>query len=115
MNSSANDATALAKSVRFSPGVMHVDLCDGRTISVPLKWYPRLHAAKAIERKNWRLIAKGSNIHRSGIDEDISVAGLLAGRRSGESAASLKKWSAGRRSSQPKGDSLRKARVNGKN
>ena len=98
MNSSTHDATALAKSVRFSPGVMHVDLSDGRTISVPLEWYPRLHAAKATERKNWRLIAKGSGIHWSAIDEDISVAGLLAGRRSGESAVSLKKWKEARAS-----------------
>lgn len=96
MNSSKNDLAALAKSVRFSPGVMHVDLCDGRTISVPLEWYPRLRAAKAAERKNWRLIAKGSGIHWPAIDEDISVAGLLAGRRSGESATSLKKWNESR-------------------
>lgn len=96
MNSSTDNNTALAKSVRFSPGVMQVDLCDGRTISVPLKWYPRLHAAKATERKNWRLIAKGSGIHWSAIDEDISVAGLLAGRQSSESATSLKKWNEAR-------------------
>ncbi len=69
-----------------------VELSDGRTITVPLAWYPRLlHAAKE-ERQNWRLIGKGQGIHWNDIDEDISVENLLSGRRSGESQASLKKW-----------------------
>ena len=69
-----------------------VDLADGRTISVPLGWYPRLEYAKPVERNNWRLIGKGQGIHWSDIDEDISVEGLLTGKRSGESQLSFKRW-----------------------
>ncbi|HEB63678.1 MAG TPA: DUF2442 domain-containing protein [Gammaproteobacteria bacterium] len=71
---------------------LSVDLSDGRTISVPIAWYPRLLYAALDERKNWRLIGKGQGIHWEEIDEDISVEGLLAGKASGESQASLKKW-----------------------
>jgi hypothetical protein len=51
---------------------------DGRTVSVPLLWYPRLANATADERRNWRLIGRGEGIHWPDLDEDISVAGLLA-------------------------------------
>ncbi|HDH07818.1 MAG TPA: DUF2442 domain-containing protein, partial [Candidatus Moranbacteria bacterium] len=69
-----------------------VDLSDGRTISVPLEWFPRLVYATLKERKNWRLIGRGHGIHWENIDEDISIEGLLAGRPSGESHSSFKKW-----------------------
>ena len=82
----------LAQSVNVTQDTLRVDLSDGRTISVPLAWYPRLLHATADERKNWRLIAKGRGIHWETIDEDISVEGLLAGRASGESQVSFKKW-----------------------
>lgn len=82
----------LAQAVRVTQDSLHVDLADGRTISVPLAWYPRLLHATAEERKKWRLIGMGRGIHWEAIDEDISVEGLLAGRASGESQASLKKW-----------------------
>lgn len=82
----------LAQSVTVTQDTLHVDLSDGRTISVPLAWYPRLLHATADERKNWRLNAKGKGIHWETIDEDISVEGLLAGRASGESQVSFKKW-----------------------
>lgn len=88
----------LAQSVRVTEDTLHVDLSDGRTISVPLAWYPRLVHATQEERQDWRLIAKGHGIHWESIDEDISVEGLLAGRPSGESQASLKKWLSSRRS-----------------
>lgn len=88
---------SLAQSVRVTEGTLHVDLSDGRTISVPLAWYPRLLHATANERQDWRLIARGRGIHWASIDEDISVEGLLAGRASGESQASLKKWRGARR------------------
>ena len=65
---------------------------DGRTISVPLEWFPRLVHATRAERNNWRLIGRGHGIHWEDIDEDISVEGLLAGRPSGESQESFKKW-----------------------
>ncbi|GAI55260.1 unnamed protein product, partial [marine sediment metagenome] len=71
---------------------LSVDLSDGRTISVPVAWYPRLMHATPDERKNWKLIGKGHGIHWKDIDEDISVEGLLAGKPSGESQKSFKKW-----------------------
>jgi hypothetical protein len=82
----------LAQGVRVTQDSLHVDLSDGRTISVPLAWYPRLLHATAEERKNWRLIGMGRGIHWEAIDEDISVEGLLAGRASSESQSSFKKW-----------------------
>ena len=88
----------LAQSVTVTADTLHVDLSDGRTISVPLAWYPRLVHAMPDERQNWRLIAKGRGIHWESIDEDISVEGLLAGRASGESQPSFKKWLSSRRS-----------------
>jgi hypothetical protein len=69
-----------------------VDLLDGRTLSVPLAWYPRLAHASGPERNNYRLIGQGQGIHWPDLDEDVSVDGLLAGRSSGESQASLEKW-----------------------
>ncbi|MCI0667031.1 MAG: DUF2442 domain-containing protein [Methylococcaceae bacterium] len=77
---------------------MSVDLSDGRTISVPLAWYPRLTHASRSEQNNWRLIGKGYGIHWEDLDEDISVEGLLAGKPSGESQTSLQKWLASRAS-----------------
>jgi hypothetical protein len=67
-----------------------VDLSDGRTISVPLTWFPRLLHASPEERGNWRLIGKGHGIHWEDIDEDISIEGLLADKPSGESQVSFK-------------------------
>jgi len=69
-----------------------VDLADGRTISVPLAWYPRLQNGSRKERSNWRMIGKGEGIHWPDLDEDISVENLLAGKPSGESQASFKRW-----------------------
>ena len=87
-----------AENVVIAANTLSVDLSDGRTISVPLSWYPRLFHASQRERKNWRLIGKGHGIHWEDIDEDISVEGLLAGRPSGESQSSFAKWLATRRS-----------------
>ena len=81
-----------AEGVTITEDTLSVDLSDGRTIAVPLTWFPRLVHATPKERNNWRLIAKGQGIHWEDIDEDISVEGLLAGKPSGESQASLKKW-----------------------
>lgn len=69
---------ALAKKVRFQAETMHVLLADGRTISVPLEWFPKLRDATRIQRQNWRLIGGGVGIHWEDLDEDLSVAGLLA-------------------------------------
>jgi len=81
-----------AESVTVTDDALRVELSDGRTISVPLAWFPRLLDATKKERDNWRFIGKGEGIHWSDLDEDISVEGLLAGRSSGESQASFKKW-----------------------
>jgi hypothetical protein len=81
-----------AVDVRVTEETLSVDLSDGRTISVPLGWYPRLEYGSFEERANWRLIGNGQGIHWEALDEDISVEGLLAGRPSGESQTSLKKW-----------------------
>jgi hypothetical protein len=85
-----------AESVTVTEDTLSVDLSDGRTISVPLAWFPRLLHASQEERINWRLIGKGQGVHWEDIDEDISVEGLLAGRPSGESQVSFKKWLEGR-------------------
>jgi hypothetical protein len=81
-----------AEAVRVTNDSLIVDLSDGRTISAPLEWFPRLLHATHEERGNWRLIGRGHGIHWEEIDEDISVEGLLAGRPSGESQQSFKKW-----------------------
>ena len=85
-----------AENVTISVDTLCVDLSDGRTISVPLSWYPRLMHVTLAERKRWRLIGRGLGIHWVDIDEDISVEGLLAGKPSGESQASFSKWLARR-------------------
>jgi len=81
-----------AESVAVTEDTLSVDLSDGRTIAVPLVWFPRLVHATPEERNNWRLIGEGHGIHWEDIDEDISVVGLLAGKPSGESQVSFKKW-----------------------
>ena len=80
------------EGVAVTDDTLSMELSDGRTISVPLAWYPRLLHATTQERNNWRLIGNGQGIHWEDIDEDISVEGLLAGRASGESQASFQKW-----------------------
>jgi hypothetical protein len=81
-----------AESVTVTEDTLSVELSDGRTLSVPLAWFPRLVHATPEERNHWRLVGKGQGIHWADIDEDISVEGLLAGKSSGESQASFKKW-----------------------
>ena len=85
-----------AKGLSFTEGSFSVDLSDGRTITVPLAWYPRLLHSNPEERNHWTLIGKGQGIHWENMDEDISVEGILAGRRSGESGPSLRRWLAAR-------------------
>jgi hypothetical protein len=92
---------ARAQHVRVTADTLTVDLTDGRTISVPLAWFPRLLHGSISERNNWRFIAQGQGVHWTDLDEDISVEGLLLGQQSGESLGSLEKWlqSRNRRSS----------------
>lgn len=82
----------LAQNVSVSEDSLSVDLADGRTITVPVAWFPRLAHGTAGERSNWRFIGNGEGIHWPELDEDISIASLLAGRRSGESQESLGRW-----------------------
>jgi hypothetical protein len=89
--------TAAAKNVKVSQDQLVVELRDERTVSVPLKWYPRLAEGRPTERRNWQFIGPGTGIHWPELDEDISIEGLLLGRASGESAASLRRWRATRR------------------
>lgn len=67
------------KNVSFSEDIMSVDLMDGRTISVPLAWYPRLDKASEKELKNWQIAGAGYGIHWPDLDEDLSTEGLLRG------------------------------------
>ena len=85
-------AVCIAENILMTNDTLSVDLTDGRTISVPLAWYPRLFHATSKERLNWRLIGNGNGIHWEDIDEDISVEDLLAGKTSGESQISFRKW-----------------------
>lgn len=81
-----------AQVIVVTEDTMTAELSDGRTISVPLLWYPRLVHATPEERNNWRLIGTGQGIHWPDLDEDISVEGMLAGWPSRESQKSLAQW-----------------------
>jgi hypothetical protein len=93
MTSSGNDIQfARAQKVAITTDTLTVDLEDGRSILVPLEWFPRLVHATKKERGHWRLVGRGQGIHWPDLDEDISVENLLLGRPSGESQGSLKRW-----------------------
>ena len=81
-----------ATHANVSDDVLAVNLSDGRMISVPIEWYPRLSHGTSVERSHWRLIGHGRGIHWPDLDEDISVENLLAGQPSGESQVSFKCW-----------------------
>lgn len=95
-SSTVETREALAIHVEAGADTLAVELADGRTIAAPLAWYPRLAHASAEELKSWRLLGGGRGIHWSALDEDISVANLLAGQPSAESQSSFKKWLVGR-------------------
>ena len=97
MSSSATARGVFAQSVHFSDDSMIVKLDDGRTLSVPLAGYPRLLHGMNLEREKYELLGDGEGIHWPDLDEDISVEGLLAGKRSAESDASLVRWLQSRR------------------
>ena len=87
---------ARARTVHVAATELAVGLSDGRTIIVPLDWYPRLLHGTNEERNNWRPIGDGEGIHWPDLDEDIEVDGLIAGARSGESQRSFQRWLAAR-------------------
>jgi hypothetical protein len=82
MSSSGPELRPLARRVELDDDELRVDLADGRRIIVPLTWFPRLLAANTASRANWQLLGDGEGIHWPDADEDLSVAGLLAGSRS---------------------------------
>ena|SRR3972149_3048890 len=86
----------LAVNLTVSGDALTIGLADGRSLSVPIAWYPRLAQADEVERANWRLLGDGYAIEWPDLDEHIGVAGLLAGRRSGESQASFNRCIASR-------------------
>ncbi|MBK8246656.1 MAG: DUF2442 domain-containing protein [Gemmatimonadetes bacterium] len=98
MTSSAHELLRppLATAVSVTAESLVVELLDGRTLTVPLGWFPRLQHGTDEERATWRLIGRGEGIHWEPLDEDISVDGLVAGRGSAESQVSLKRWLAAR-------------------
>lgn len=85
------------QAIDLTDDSLSVDLSDGRTISVPLAWYPRLFHGSIEERQNWRLIGNGEGIHWNQLDEDISVKNIILGQPSGESQKSFQKWLVNRR------------------
>ena len=92
------DSAALkATAVQTTDDTLVVELADGRSVSVPLGWFPRLFHATTAERQNWRFVGNGEGIHWPNLDEDISVEGILAGSPSGESPRSLQRWLDSRR------------------
>lgn len=93
MNSSVVEIQeAVARRVEVSEEMLTIELVDGRVISVPLAWYPRLWYGTPEERVHFEIIGDGAIIHWPELDEDLSVSGILAGKRSGETPESLKKW-----------------------
>ena len=89
--------TLRARSVQVTRDAVVVDLVDGRTISTPLAWYPRLVHGSAAERAKVELIGNGEGIHWPDLDEDLSIEGMLAGQPSREKPESIDRWLANRK------------------
>ena len=88
----AEPREARARAISVTDDTLTVDLHDGRTVSIPIAWYPRLSHGSEAERNDWRLIGDGVGIHWPDLDEDISVVGLLRGYPSNESPKSIQRW-----------------------
>jgi hypothetical protein len=96
MNTLTIEMKAAIQHVEVTEDSLVVDLTDGRTVSVPTAWYPRLMHGTPEERSHSRIIGKGEGIHWPDLDEDISMENILLGRPSGESQKSFKRWRDGR-------------------
>ena len=81
MSSSAVEVRPLARDIEIRDDELQVSLSDGRRVCVPLVWFPRLLEASSEQRENWELLGDGEGIRWPEIDEDLSVAGFLAGAR----------------------------------
>ncbi len=92
ITSAINTRPLLARKIEVTEDSLMADLSDGRSITVPLAWYPRLLNGTLREKSNWRFIGRGEGIHWPDLDEDIRVADLVAGKPSGESQRSFKRW-----------------------
>jgi hypothetical protein len=93
MNTSLTEIqTARAQAVSVTNDSLIVDLIDGRTVTAPLAWYPRLVHGTQQERNRWEFIGGGEGIHWPDLDEDLSIEGLLLGRPSNESQKSFQRW-----------------------
>lgn len=90
----------IIQNVEVSDTTLSVDLSDGRSIAVPLAWYPRLLHGSIAERNSWRLIGGGEGIHWDELDEDVSIKNLILGQPSGESQKSLQRWLSNRASAE---------------
>ena len=101
MNTSTIELRAKAARVDVDDETLTVTLDDGRTVGVPLAWYPRLLHGTLAQRRRWRLIGCGEGIHWPDLDEDISVEGLIRGGKSQESQASFARWLQSRRHAAP--------------
>lgn len=96
MTSLVLEKNPVATNVTITGEKLVIDLEDGRSVSVPIAWYPRLTHASDAERQNWELLGDGYAIEWPEIDEHIGIEALLAGKRSGESQRSLERWLAAR-------------------
>ncbi|MCC7242304.1 MAG: DUF2442 domain-containing protein [Acidobacteria bacterium] len=96
MSTSAATEAPVTTDVKVTSDGLVAGLRDGRVVSVPLTWYPRLASATPSERRPWELVGPGISIHWPGLDEDVSAEALLAGQGSNESARSLRRWQAAR-------------------
>ena len=97
MNTSTPAKEILVTGIRATKDTIEVDFDDGRSVSRPIAWFPRLLHGTMKECNTWQLNGGGYGIHWPLLDEDLSAAGLLAGRRSGESAQSFQRWLKARR------------------
>lgn len=96
MNTLVLEKEPVAIDIQLTEEKLVIELEDGRSISIPLAWYPRLAHATNEERAHWEFLGNGYAIEWPDLDEHIGVEGLLAGRKSGESDRSFQKWLAGR-------------------
>ena len=92
ISSASKQDSVFAVDVVVTNETLTVELNDGRSLSVPLTWFPRLVHGTAAERRDWELTARGRGIHWPQLDEDISVEGLIAGNPSFESEGSIQRW-----------------------
>ena len=97
MSFSADAADERVLDVRSTDDALSVSLQDGRVITVPLAWYPRLLDATPAQRRNWKIAGGGYGIHWPDLGEDLSIKSMLLGNKSGESQSSLERWLESRR------------------